>query len=75
MASQDASEDEMFEAAKYVNAYWYPNQTLEVAIFIKAAQGNDFTEADARQVVSKTFSSDSGYRVVKEWLATNGVIQ
>jgi hypothetical protein len=75
MASQDVSEDEMFEAAKYVNAYWYPNQTLEVAMFFKAAQGIDFTEADARQVVSKTFSSGSGYQVVKEWLASNGVIQ
>jgi hypothetical protein len=75
MASQDANEDDMFEAAKYVNAYWYPNQTLEVAMFFKTAQNLDFAEADARQVVSKNFSSGSGYQVVKEWLASNGVLQ
>jgi hypothetical protein len=29
MASQGATADEMFEAAKYINAYWFPQQTLE----------------------------------------------
>jgi hypothetical protein len=75
MASQGATEDEMFEAAKYVNAFWYPNQNMEVALFFKASQGIDFVDADPRQIVGRTFSSGSGYQVVKEWLANNGLLQ
>jgi hypothetical protein len=74
MASQDASEDEMFEAAKYVNAYWYPGQSLELATFFKATQGLDFGDIDSRQILSKDFSSGSGYQGVKQWLSSNGLI-
>jgi hypothetical protein len=38
MASQGATADEMFEAAKYVNAYWFPQQTLEAALYLKTNQ-------------------------------------
>jgi hypothetical protein len=75
MASQGATKDEMFEAAKYVNAFWYPNQNMEVALFFKASQDIDFVDADPRQIVSRSFSSGSGYQVVKEWLSNNGLLQ
>jgi hypothetical protein len=75
MASQGATEDEMFEAAKYVNAFWYPNQNMEVALFFKTSQDVDFADADPRQIVGRTFSSGSGYQVMKEWLANNGLLQ
>jgi hypothetical protein len=51
MASQGATVDEMFEAAKYVNAYWFPQQTLEAALYLKANQEIDFADADPRLVV------------------------
>jgi hypothetical protein len=75
MASQDASEDEMFEAAKYFNAFWYPGQTVEIATFYKASMDLDFSDVDARQVVSKNISSGSGYQVVRQWLVSNGFLQ
>jgi hypothetical protein len=75
MASQGASVDEMFEAAKYVNAYWFPQQTLETAIHIKADQGVDFAEADARLVVSKNFSSASGASMVHQSLQSRGLLK
>ncbi len=75
MASQEATEDEMFEAAKYFNAFWYPGQTMELATFFKAAMDLDFSEVDARQVVSKNISSGSGYQEVRQWLASNGLLQ
>jgi hypothetical protein len=34
MASQDPATDRMFEVAKYINAFWFPQQTLEIAICI-----------------------------------------
>jgi hypothetical protein len=75
MASQDATREEMFEAAKYFNAFWYPSQTLEIATFYKEAMSIDFSDVDARQLVSKDISSGSGYQVVRQWLASNGFLQ
>jgi len=75
MAAQNASSDDMFETAKYVTAFWYPQQMLEVATVFKATQNVDFTEAEARQVVSKQYSSGSGFQSVHQWLASNGLLQ
>jgi len=75
MASQNASEDEMFNTAKYVNAYWYPQQMLEIATSFKAKQNIDFAQADARQVVSREYSSASGFQGVHRWLVSNGLLE
>src|SRR3990172_11844652 len=68
MASQGASVDEMFNAAKYVNAYWFPQQTLEIAIYLKANQKIEFADADAHVVVGKDYSSSSGTSIVHQAL-------
>lgn len=75
MASQNASTDEMFAAAKYVNAFWYPQQTLEVAIALERLENVDFAKANARDVVSKQYSSGSGFQAVHEYLASNGALK
>ncbi len=38
MAAHDATVDEMFVAAKYVNAFWFPQQAFELATFFQAQQ-------------------------------------
>jgi hypothetical protein len=75
MASQGASADEMFEAAKYANAFWFPQQTLEMALFFKAGKNQDFAEVDAREMVGPAFSSGSGFRGLHQWLADNGLLE
>jgi hypothetical protein len=75
MASQDASADEMFEAAKYANAFWFPQQTLEMAVFFKASKGLDFEEVDARELVGREVSSGSGFQAIHEWLGQNGLLE
>jgi hypothetical protein len=75
MASQDASADEMFEAAKYANAFWFPQQTLEMALFFKAAKNQDFAGVDAREMVGPAFSSGSGFQGLHQWLADNGLLE
>jgi hypothetical protein len=75
MAAQDASVDEMFDAAKYVNAFWFPQQTLHMATFFQQAQGLSFADVDARLLVGPQISSASGYRNVQQWLATNGNLE
>ena len=75
MASKGATADQMFEAAKYINAYWFPQQTLETAMFLKANQDIDFVEADAKLVVGKQFSSASGSQMVHADLQSKGLLQ
>jgi hypothetical protein len=74
MAFQDATIDEMFTAAKYANAFWFPQQTLEMAIFFKNTQGLDFAEVDAREFVGASVSSGSGFQTVHEWLVMNDLL-
>ena len=75
MASQGASTDEMFMAAKYVNAYWFPQQTLETAIYLKLNEGINFADFDPRIVVSDKFSSASGASMVHQSLQSSGLLE
>jgi hypothetical protein len=74
MASQDASTDQMFAAAKYVNAYWFPQQTLETAIFLKAKGNVDFAQADARVITGEQFFSASGSSQMHAMLQSEGLL-
>ena len=75
MAAQGASTDEMFMAAKYVNAYWFPQQTLETAVYLKTNRNIDFADADARIAVSKELSSASGASMVHASLQASGLLK
>lgn len=75
MASQGATADAMFEAAKYINAYWFPQQTLETAIYLQLNEKIDFVSADARLVVGNTLSSASGAGMVHEDLQAKGLLK
>ncbi|MEO8357107.1 MAG: hypothetical protein ABI621_14445 [Chloroflexota bacterium] len=75
MASQGATADQMFEAAKYINAYWFPQQTLETALYLKANEDVDFADANPRLVVGKSMSSASGAKMVHADLQSKGLLQ
>ena len=75
MASQGATADAMFEAAKYINAYWFPQQTLETAIYLQLNEKIDFASADARLVVGNKLSSASGAGMVHEDLQAKGLLK
>jgi hypothetical protein len=74
IASQGASLDEMFQAAKYINAYWFPQQTLETAIYFEHDENTSFADADPSLVVSKEFSSASGAGRVHAKLQAEGLL-
>ncbi len=65
MAANGASEDEMYEAAKYFNAFWFPQSYYDLAAYFKLKEGKDYSEVDARRVLSKEFSSVSGWQRIK----------
>jgi hypothetical protein len=71
LAANDASETEMFEAAKYLNAFWFPQQTYELAAYYKLVEGTDFEDVDAQQAVSRNLFSGSGYQGMHQWLVAN----
>lgn len=75
MASNDASTEEMFEAAKYFNAFWFPQNYLDLALYFKSKEGLDFKDIDARIITGKNYSSASGWRETKKWLTENNLIE
>ncbi len=75
MASQDASTDEMFKAAKYMNAYWFPQQALEAAIYLKTEQNLDFVQDDGRLMAGRELFSGSGFASLHKTLQANGLLQ
>ena len=75
MASQGASTAQMFETAKYVTAFWYPQQMLELATAFKAADKQEFAQVDAKTVVSYQYASISGFQAVHQWLSQNGLLR
>jgi hypothetical protein len=74
MASQDASNEEMYNAAKYANAFWYPSQYLELAQYFKSSQEKVFADVDSQALVSQNYSSASGFKAVHQWLADTGLL-
>lgn len=71
MASNGATENEMFEAAKYFSAYWFPNQALDVATYFMVTENKDFKDIDPKIFVSQQFFSGRGWSQLKGWLKQN----
>lgn len=74
LASQDTTENEMYAAAKYANAFWFPQQTLELAVFFQMSQEMEFAAVDPQTAVGQSFSSGQGYQNVRNWLASQGLL-
>lgn len=74
MAARNATVDEMLEAAKYANAFWFPQQMSEVVAYHAAQSGAQFSDLDARELVGSTTFSSSGFRSVHQWLGDNGYL-
>jgi hypothetical protein len=75
LAANGADEGELFEAAKSANAFWFPQQMLEVATYFQAVKDVDFADLDPRTAVGSTYFSGSGFQSVNAWLADNGLIR
>ncbi len=71
IAANGADEDEMFEAAKYFSAFWFPSQALDVATFFKVTDNLDFADVDPRVFVSRDLFSGRGWSALKGWLERN----
>ena len=75
MASQGATETEMWQAAKYVNAYWFTSQMTEVAMLYDAAKGIPFSEIPGEEALGPALFSGSGFRNLHTYLQSEGLLQ
>jgi len=75
MAANGATEQEMYEAGKYFNAFWFPGNYYDIALYFKDKEGKSFKDIDAQTLLSKDYSSASGWQSVKQQLANKGLIQ
>lgn len=71
MASQGASEKDMYKAALQVNSYWFPGTYLAVADFL-AGKGTDWDEVDPKEILGANYSSASGYKAILQQTSPNG---
>ena len=75
MASQGALVDEIFEAYKYFNAFWFPQTYFDVAKYFKAKYNKDWNEIDGRLVAGKDYSTPQGWQKVRQWLSQNNLLE
>lgn len=75
MAAQGASVDEIFEAFKYVNAFWFPQTYFDVAAYFKAKEGKDWSQVNGRTIAGKDYSTPQGWQRVRQWLSDNNLIE
>ncbi len=63
MASQGASETEMYKAALTLNQYWFPDTSANIAKYFQGI-GERYADIDPKVILGKTYSSVSGYNFV-----------
>jgi hypothetical protein len=68
MASQGASEQDMYRAALAANSYWFPNNYITVAAYMKQ-EGVSWKDVDPRQILGREYSSSSGFRAISSRVA------
>lgn len=75
MSANGATEKQMFEAAKYYNAFWFPSNYYDLALYFKNKDEKSFKDIPAEVILGKDYSSASGWSKAKEWLANKGIIE
>ncbi len=64
MASQGATESQMYQAALAVNSYWFPDTYLTIAQYF-ANKGVDWSAVDPKIVLGASYSSAQGYQTIQ----------
>lgn len=60
MASQGATEKEMWDAALAVNSYWFPDTYMTLAAYM-GSQGTNWKDVNPQEILGANFSSSSGF--------------
>lgn len=75
LASNNATEKELYNAAKYFNAFWFPGNYFDLALYFKNKENKNFEEIDPKIILSKEYSSATGWKNAKSWLINQKIVQ
>lgn len=75
MASQGAKADEIFEAFKYFNAFWFPQTYFDIANYFKAKEGKSWSQVSGRTIAGKDYSTPQGWERVRSWLKSKNLLK
>ncbi|MBI4973583.1 hypothetical protein HZC27_03170 [Candidatus Roizmanbacteria bacterium] len=75
MAANGATENQMYEAGKYFNSFWFPGNYYDLALYFKNKEGKSFKDMPGQTILGKDFSSASGWQSAKQWLSGKGLIK
>ncbi len=59
--SQGLSDKEIYNTALAFNSFWFPQNYVETALYLKRTKGTDWKNIDVKLVLSKQYSSISGW--------------
>lgn len=63
MASQGATEAQMYKTALGVNSFWFPDTYLNIAKYFDN-QGTPWNKVDPKEILGANYSSGAGYRQI-----------
>lgn len=75
MASQGATESQMYQAAKYISSFWFPGNAYDNALYFKNKEGLEFEDIDGKKFLGKDVFSAFGAQAVKKWLVEKNLAQ
>lgn len=75
LAANGKTEQQLYDAAKYVNAFWFPSNYYDLANYFYHKENRSFADIPAQTILGKNYSSASGWQGIKKWLGDNGYDQ
>lgn len=66
MASQGATEEEMYKASLAFNSYWFSSTYVDLAYYFQTQKGLAWDKVDPKTVLSAEYSSAPGYQTIKK---------
>lgn len=72
MASQGVPLQEMLEAARGLNAYWFQQQAVEQAVYFLRAEGTAYQDVDPAILLGRNYSSRTGFSGMHQFLGQKG---
>ncbi len=75
MAANGSNENQMYDAAKYFNAFFFPGNYYDLALYFKNKEGKPFKNIPGQVILGKDYSSATGWQNAKRWLQEKGLEQ
>lgn len=61
MVADGNSDEEIYDALKHFNSFWFSSSYLETAIYFKKIKNIDWDSINSKEILSKEYSSASGW--------------